>query len=169
MPAPILLSTVLSENLQDAMKWLFSGASLLVTVYFWCVRINRERVSLRIYSDSGFEGTLESGGVGLWVGRIFVANRSILPTAIIAANVELWWDGRWQSGRVIPCDGSELPWNMPPTQVFARGLRAVFDLGEETPRERIYATQRLRFTFSTVEGCRVRQEVETAAERALAA
>jgi hypothetical protein len=169
MPLLLALSDLVSDNLQDMLKLAFSASSLVITVYFWFVRVNREKVSLKVYPDHGFEGTLEPGGVGLWTGRLFLANRSILPTAVVRVKAELWWNGRWLLGNVIPSEGSELPWNLPPSQVFARGLQAAFDVGPDTPRERVYTNQRIRFTFVTIERCRVVSEVETVEAAALAA
>ena len=160
---------VVSPAMQDFLKLGFSAGSLIVTLYFWFVRINRERVSVGLYPDRGFEGTLQPDGLGVWTGRVFLVNRSILPTAIVVAKAELWWEGRWLAGQAYPTEGSELPWNLPPSQVFARGLCAVFNLGPETPRERVYANQRIRFTFTTVERGQVREVVETVLDSALAA
>src|SRR5262245_43060385 len=75
--------TTIPADVQEALKLLFSAGSLAVTLYFWFVRANRERVSVAVHPVSGFEGSLESGGVGFWTGRVFLANRSILPTAVV--------------------------------------------------------------------------------------
>lgn len=163
------LSEILSADAQEVLKLGFSGASLVVTMYFWMVRANRERVSLGIFPVGGFEGTLEPGGIGLWSGRLFLANRSILPTAIVAAQVELLWQGRWLPGHVGTGEGSELPWNLPPSQVFPKDLKAAFDLGMEISLDEVYADQRLRFTFVTVEGRSVYQEVRTCPQQAAVA
>lgn len=162
------LDVVWPEN-QELMKMGFSLSSLLVTAYFWFVRVNRERVSLGVFAVSGFEGSLEPGGVGLWAGQIILTNRSILPTAVIAAKAELWWDGRWIAGNAVPGDGSELPWNLPPSQASSKTLSTAFDVGPDTQRERIYADQLVRLTFVTVEGCRITGEFRTHAVGALAA
>lgn len=158
-----------SLDAQELLKIAFSATSLLVTGYFWIVRVNRERVSLGIFPVGGFEGTLEPGHVGAWAGRIFLSNRSILPTAVIAAKAELWWNGRWIVGNAITGDGSELPWNLPPSQATSKTITTAFDVGPETTREQIYADQRLRLTFITVEGCRVTAEFRTHAVGSLAA
>src|SRR5688500_6358043 len=71
------MSDLVSPAVQDAVKLLFSAVSLLITLYFWYVRINRERVALRVYPVGGFEGALQNNGDGIWTGRIFIANRSI--------------------------------------------------------------------------------------------
>lgn len=158
----------LTSDFQEMLKLIFSGTSLVITAYFWFVRANRERVSLGIFPVDGFEGSLESGGVGLWAGRIILTNRSIVPTAVIAARAELWWDGRWVTGNVVAGDGSELPWNLPPSQATAKTLNAAFDLGLQTSREQVYADQRLRLTFITVEGYRAVGEFRTHAVGAAA-
>src|SRR3954447_3515898 len=124
LPMPLLFGAVevFSADAQELLKLSLSGTSLIVTAYFWFVRANRERVSLGIFPVAGFEGSLEPGGVGLWAGQIILTNRSILPTAVIAARAELWWNGRWITGNARPADGSELPWNLPPSQAFSRCL-----------------------------------------------
>jgi hypothetical protein len=155
------LATMNTDGLADLMKLAFSAGSLGVTAYFWFVRVNRERVSVGIFPAYGFEGTLEPGGVAVWTGKVFLCNRSILPTAIISGEVELWWKQRWRKGRFYANDGHELPWNLPPSQVFAKQMSVAFDLGEGTPRERVYANRRLRFTFTTIEGYRVSGELQT--------
>jgi hypothetical protein len=148
-------------SLQEAMKLLFSASSLVVTAYFWFVRVNRERTSIAFYAVNGFEGALEPHGLGVWTGKVFLANRSILPTAIVQARAELWWGGSWRTGNAVAADGSELPWNLPSAQVFAKNITAVFDLGPDTSREQVYANQKLRFTFETVDGSRVVWETNT--------
>ena len=156
-----LFASLSSDALADFMKLAFSAGSLLITVYFWFVRINRERVSIGLYPAYGFEGALEHGGVGVWTGKLFLANRSILPTAIIGGEVELWWKKKWISGGFHVGDGYELPWNLPPSQVFAKTISVAFDLGANTPRERVYANRKLRFTFVTIEGVRISAELQT--------
>ena len=89
------LSEIMSSDIQEVLKLGLSGISLVVTMYFWLVRANRERVSVGIFPVGHFEGTLEPGGVGQWTGRLFLANRSIMPTAIVSARVELLWKGRY--------------------------------------------------------------------------
>jgi hypothetical protein len=158
MLPPAVMGT---DSLADLMKLVFSAGSLGITAYFWFVRVNRERVSVGLFPAYGFEGTLESGGIGVWTGRLFLSNRSILPTAIISGEVELWWKKRWLKGRFYANDGHELPWNLPPSEVFVKTVSVAFDLGENTPRERVYAKRRLRFTFITVEGHRVAGELPT--------
>lgn len=148
-------------ELQDAVKMLFSTASLVFTAYFWLVRVNRERISVRTYPVSGFEGSLESGGVGVWSGKLFIANGSILSTAIVAGKVEIWWDGRWLRGHFAVGDGSELPWNLPPSQAFSKAVTAAFEIGLEVDRDQVYENQRLRFTFATVERKAIVEEFET--------
>ena len=152
---------VLSGDLQDFLKLGLSVGSFVVTVYFWFIRVNRERVAIGVYPAGGFEGTLESGGIGLWTGRVFLTNKSILATAVISVEVELWWNGRWVAGNAIPDLDNPLPWNLPPSQAFAKTVRAAFDLGPDTDREKVYLNQRLRFTFNTVEGVRVPVEMKT--------
>lgn len=150
-------------SLQDVLNTLFSMASFGVTVYFWFIRVNRERVSVKVYPVGPFEGTLESGGVGLWTGKLFLANRSILPTAIVEVQVELLWKGMWRSGRFFGGEGAEPPWNLKPQQVTPRlQVSAAFAVGEEVTREQIYEPQRLRFTFVTVEGWLIAHEFRTA-------
>lgn len=150
-----------AENWQEIAKMLFSTGSLVVTLYFWFVRANRERFSVGVHVVSGFEGSLEPGGIGVWSGKVFVANRSILPTAIVAGRAELWWEGRWLAGRLAEGDGSELPWNLPASQAYAKNVVAVFDLGRGVSVERIYARQRMRLIFETVEGRNVVGKVRT--------
>lgn len=160
------LREILWTEPKDAMQAAMSVGSLAVTLYFWFMRANRERVQVKVYPVNGLEGTLEEGGVGCWTGRLFFANASILPTAIVAAKAELWWDGQWLSGAFHVGAGSELPWNLPPTQVFPKDVVAAFDLGKCSKRERVYAEQKLRFTFVTVEGCRIVVEVNSGASLA---
>jgi hypothetical protein len=159
----LLLATsdFLPLSLQEVMKLLFSASSMAITAYFWLVRMNKEKVSLAFYGGNGFEGTLEPHGVGLWRGRIFLANRSVLPTAIVRVQVELWWEERWLTGVFHTAEGSELPWNLPPSQVFPKNIIAAFDLGPNTSCEQVYANQRLRFTFETVEGKYITGEAQT--------
>ena len=153
----------------DAMKLLFSAGSLGVTVYFWFVRINRERVSVGVFPAGGFEGRLEPGSLGVWTGKVYLANRSILPTAVVAGEVELLVRGRWQKGGFHTPDGSELPWNLPPSQAYAKSMIAAFDLPADTPTEWVYANRKLRITLITVEGARLVNELSTHAELAAAA
>jgi hypothetical protein len=160
------LSEVFSPELQEILKFLFSGVSLLATLYFWLVRANRERVALAVHAVHGFEGCLQDDGTGVWTGKLFLANRSILATAVLAGRAELWWQGRWLVGGFHAADGSELPWNLPPAQVFAKDVIAAFDLGREATREQVYAEQRLRFTFVTVEGRRVVVKLRSKADGA---
>ena len=47
MPLLFALSEVVWDNLQDLLKTVFSAGSLVITLYFWFVRSNRERVSLK--------------------------------------------------------------------------------------------------------------------------
>jgi len=158
------MSTLISPVVQELVKFLFSTVSLLITFYFWYVRINREKVALKVYPVGDFEGALQDNGEGIWSGRIFIANSSILPTAVVSVKAELWWDGRWLEGPCAMGEGSELPWNMPPSQVFPRDLRAAFLLPPDTTREEVYANHSLRFTFETVDGSRITTETETASE-----
>lgn len=159
---------IAAGDYQDLMKLAFSAGSLLVTVYFWFVRVNRERPALGVYSAGGFEGSLDSG-FGVWRGRLFVANRSILPTAIVALRSEVYWKGRWVAGQCGTGEGSDLPWNLPPNQVFPHSLVAVFDLGADPSLEHIYANRPLRFVFTTVEGKSIVAEVESQPAPAAAA
>jgi hypothetical protein len=163
------LSDFISSDVQDNLKMLFAAGSVAVTMYFWFVRINRERVSLKVYPISGFEGALEDCGLGIWSGRVFLANCSIMPTAVVTVKAELWWEERWLAGQVGGQAGSELPWNLPPTQVFPRDLTAAFELGPRATREQVYANQRLRFTFVTIEGRRFTEEFQTGCLQAAAA
>jgi hypothetical protein len=151
------------------MKLLFSTGSLAATLYFWLVRANRERVSVGVYAVNGFEGALDDHGLGLWTGRLFLANRSILPTAVVTIKAELYWDGRWLPGQVGTGEASELPWNLPPSQAFAKSVTAAFNLGPEATRAQVYASHRLRFTLATVEGARVTGEIRTGEQVAAAA
>lgn len=155
------LSTQLLTSLQSHGQMVLSVGSFVVTAYFWVVRINREREALRVYQTGTFEGTLESGHIGAWAGRLMLANRSIMPTAIVEAKVELCWQGKWLLGCINLDETNQLPWNLPAQQVAAQKLVAGFDVGPETTPEQVYADQRLRFTFLTVEGRRVVKIVET--------
>ncbi len=164
---PLFAATELvSPTVQQAFQALCSVGSLLITVYFWFVRMNREKVSVGVFPIGGFEGALHPDNLGVWSGRLYLANRSILPTAVVAVEAELWWKGRWQTGNCVPEEGSELPWNMPPTQVFVKTLRLVFDVGPDTVCDEVYANQRVRLTFVTVEGSRIVTQLDTNATAA---
>jgi hypothetical protein len=157
----LALVPFLSTDVEEVLKVVFSVVSLVATLYFWLVRANRERVSVAVHAVSGFEGALNDHGVGFWTGKLFLANRSILPTAIVAGRAEVWWNGRWLVGNCVANDDSELPWNLAPSQVVAKNVIAAFDLPAGTERERVYQNQRLRFTFLTVEGRQVREEIQS--------
>ncbi|MBY0522064.1 MAG: hypothetical protein K2R98_01620 [Gemmataceae bacterium] len=152
------------QSFRGEMNTLFSLASAGMTAYFWLVRVNRERESVRVYQVSDFAGTLEPGQVGYWVGKIFLANRSINPTAIVEASAELYWNGRWVPGVVHTADDVDLLWNLTPLQVVARKVGAAFPLDAKTTREQVYAPQKLRVTFVTVEGKKLVHEVRAGAE-----
>jgi hypothetical protein len=163
-----VMAGFLSSSLQDDLKTLLSGVSFVATLYFWMVRANRERVSLGIYTAGGFEGELHPGGVGVWTGRLFIANRSTMPTAIIDLKVELYWDGYWRSGCCHALEPNDLPWNLTPSQVTAKTVTAAVTVGD-VACDRVYEPQRLRFTLVTVEGKHVTQEVRTGAAAAASA
>jgi hypothetical protein len=158
---PLAISGVFSESIQDDLKTAFSVLSLGVTAYFWFVRANRERLSVGIHQVGGFEGVLEAGQVGVWTGRVFLANRSILPTAIVDGFAEIKWNGRWQKGRLIAADESALPWNLEPSYVVAKQVTMAFQFDEQTTREQVYEDQILRIAFMTVEGRKITQEIRS--------
>ena len=159
----------LSPEVREALQMAFSLGSLVVTAYFWFVRVNRERVSIGLYPVSGFEGALERPDTGVWTGQIFLTNRSILPTAVVAGKTELFWKGNWILGNLIAGTGSDLPWNLPPTQAFAKTVTLVFDVGPQTSADALYVDQRVRIAFLTVEGKQVVGEFRTHSVGRLAA
>ena len=155
------LSSPFWATVQAHLQTFLSIGSCAVTGYFWLVRINREREAVRIYQMGVLDGTLESGALGVWTGKLMLANRSIMPTGIVAGKAELYWKGRWLPGTFATSDANELPWNLSPQQVVPQKVVAIFAIGEETTRERVYEDQRIRFTFLTVEGRSVVKELQT--------
>jgi hypothetical protein len=160
---------LITPELKEMLQMAVSGASLLVTAYFWFIRANRERVSVGIFPVSGFEGALNGPGLGVWTGQVFLTNRSILATAILSGKAELYWEGRWITGNLVAGDGFELPWNLPPAQAYSKTIIVAFDVGVRTTAEKVYESQRIRVTFLTVEGQRVAREFRTNAVHELAA
>ena len=164
-----LLADFSLDTIQDHCKTLFSLASLAVTAYFWFVKANRERVGLRIYQTSKFEGSLEPNALGFWQGEVYLANRSTMPNAVVEVKTELFWKGQWIPGYTNLPEGHELPWNLTPLFVTQRKISGAFQLDPKTDREEVYANQRIRFTFISVEGRSFVKEIQTEELAALTA
>jgi hypothetical protein len=97
-----------------------SALSTLTTLYFWLVRMRRERPSLRPYLvDNEFFlgiGRDDVRQIGLKIG-VIVANDSVLPNAILDAR--LWArvrDGWEEVGRLAFDKQTPQPCNIPPLQ-----------------------------------------------------
>jgi hypothetical protein len=107
------------ESVFSHLSLVGSAVSMAATVYFWLVRMRREKPCLKPYlADREFYLGLsrdEVRRIGLKVG-IIVANYSVLPNAVLGAR--LWirqTDGGWlEAGNIAFDKQTPQPFNIPP-------------------------------------------------------
>lgn len=125
------------------LQTLFSAASLLLTLYFWCVKSRRERPNLEFHQLSHFRVTSrrqrERPGIKrvslqqLDIGGVLAVNHSTRLTSIVLFDCELdlgaghgTVKGDWGfAGEDRP------PWNVGPESALAISPVCFFDVPEE--------------------------------------
>jgi hypothetical protein len=169
--APVFASFLGEFNVQT----LFAVGSTCITVYFWLIKMNRERAGLKLYRVADFRpdrlqcSDKPSKEKATWYGEIYLANPSTLPIAVVRFQAQLLWRGRWIDGRMVMERKDDVPWMVEPLRVLARGFGCAFDVEEGTAREQLLRPHKLRFTWTTVDGRHRSQEVETSLTAASAA
>jgi hypothetical protein len=108
------------ETLVSYAGFAGSAVSMLATLYFWFVRMRRERPYLKpqVVDKEFFLGLSrdEVRQIGLKVGLI-VANYSVLPNAILAARMWVRLPNGWQEvGQLAFDKQTPQPFNIPPLQ-----------------------------------------------------
>jgi hypothetical protein len=122
-------------------KMLFSGLSLLVTVYFWFVKARKERPNLQFYQLTDFRAVCrrhpEREGVKrlclqqLDTGGVLIVNHSTRQNSIVLFDCFLRTDrgvvqGDWgYSGEDKP------PWNIGPESTIAFSPACFFDVPDD--------------------------------------
>ncbi len=141
--------------------------SACVTAYFWLVKMNQERLGLKLYRVADFRpdrlqcSDLPGKEKATWYGEIYLANPSTLPAAVVRFRVQLLWGGRWIDGKLVIEKKDDLPWTVEPLRVLARGFGCSFPVEEGTTREQLSQPHKLRFIWITVDGRKQVQDVET--------
>jgi hypothetical protein len=149
------------------LQTLIAVGSACVTGYFWLVKMNRERAGLKLYRVADFRpdrlqcSDRPGKEKATWYGEVYLANPSTLPIAVVRFGVQLLWRGRWMDGRIVMERKDDLPWTAEPLRVLARGFGCAFDVEEGTTREQLLQPHKLRFNWTTVDGRRQSQDVET--------
>ena len=151
----------------EEMSWIdaFANASMIlsvtstcVTFYFWLVKMNRERMGLRLYRMATFKpdrlqcSTVPGTAKAIWYGEILITNPSTMPTAVINCRVQLYWKGEWRDGTLQMEKKDAVPWTVEPLRVLARSFGCCFLVDENTPQDALQGPQRLRFLLETVDG-----------------
>jgi hypothetical protein len=151
-----------------SLQAVLSVGSAGITAYFWLVKMNRERAGLRLYRVADFRpDRLQCSQVAgtekaTWYGELCLANPSSLPAVIVQARVQLCWQGKWLDGKMVLEKKDDVPWTLEPLRVLSRSFGCAFLVAEGTTREQIQQAQRLRFTFTTVDGRHRIKEITTA-------
>lgn len=138
---------------------ILSIASLTITLYFWFVKANRERPSLRFFQLGDFSANLrrmagQDGMRRLCVQQmdstgVLVANDSTRQNAIINFECAFLHNGRWVAGDWGYVDENKPPWNIGPESSVALGLAFFFDVEEDFE---IPTQLEFRVTFNVVSG-----------------
>ena len=122
--APVFASFLGEFNVQT----LFAVGSTCITVYFWLIKMNRERAGLKLYRVADFRpdrlqcSDKPSKEKATWYGEIYLANPSTLPIAVVRFQAQLLWRGRWIDGRMVMERKDDVPWMVEPLRVLARGF-----------------------------------------------
>ncbi|MFO0967574.1 MAG: hypothetical protein U0793_18600 [Gemmataceae bacterium] len=116
-----------------------SIASMLATVYFWRVRMRKERPALRPFvADKEFFlgiGRADVRQIGVKLGLI-VANYSVLPNSILAARLSIRLRGGWyEVGQVAFDKQTPQPFNIPPMQTILLRLTGTLSFPYEDALE----------------------------------
>ena len=141
--------------------------SACVTAYFWLVKMNQERAGLKLYLVADFRpdrlqcSDQPGKEKATWYGEIYLANPATLPAAVVRFQVRLLWGGRWIDGKLLMEKKDDLPWTVEPLRVLARGFGCSFPVEEGTAREQLLRPNKLRFIWTTVDGRRQQQDVDT--------
>lgn len=159
------------------MQAIISVGSAAFTAYCWLVKMNKDRAGVRLYRVADFRpDRLQCSDVAgkaraVWYSEVCVANPSSLPAALVGVQVQLWWHDSWLDGKLVLEKKDDVPWVVEPLRVLSRGFGCAFNVPENTARDVLTRPQRIRFTFTTVEGKIQRQEITTcnAQPQALAA
>ncbi len=156
------------------METLMSFGSACLTGYFWLTKIRRENARLRLIQPAPFRADRRQCSrtpgkeKATWYGDIFLANPATSLRTVIAAKLELFWQGQWVEGKWMLEKKDDLPWVIEPLRVFTRNLGLSFDVDEGTPAEQLPANHRIRLTLTTLDGRQVVQYIETRDPTALA-
>lgn len=161
---PSLFAGFLGEfNLQT----LIAVGSACVTGYFWLVKMNKDRAGLKLYRVADFKpdrlqcSNAPSKEKATWYGEVYLANPSSLPIAVVHFRVQLMWRGRWIDGKLVMERKDDLPWTVEPLRVLARSFGCAFAVEEGTAREKLLTPHKLRFTWTTVDGRKQSQDIDT--------
>jgi hypothetical protein len=147
------------ESIVSYLSVVGSTISMAATLYFWLVRMRRERPCLKPYLvDREFYLGLsrdEVRRIGLKVG-VVVANYSVLPNAVLGAR--LWirqQDGGWlEAGNIAFDKQTPQPFNVPPLQTVMLRLTGALSFPYQDALEdgnKTAANYMGRFTSQPVE------------------
>ena len=169
---PPLFAGFLGEfNLQT----LIAVGSACVTAYFWLVKMNRDRAGLKLYRVADFKpdrlqcDDRPGKEKATWYGEVYLANPSSLPIAVVAFRVRLMWHGEWIDGKLVMERKDDLPWTVEPLRVLARSFGCAFPVPQGTTREQLMQPHKLRFAWTTVDGRKQCQDVDTCVTAAVPA
>lgn len=163
----------LANAIPPEVNAILAVGSAAVTAYFWLIKANRERAGVKVYQIGKFRADRRTVPASeaptkyrlWWSGDLFFANRSTLPSAIIGAEVSVFFRGQWIDGDFGWGEGAELPWNLPPLSVEKKPVAAFLKVQDEVEWDEVQKPHKLRFRFSTVDGRQFTKEVETNYEK----
>jgi hypothetical protein len=152
---------------------LIAVGSACITAYFWLVKMNKELAGLKLYRAADFKPDrlqcCDAAGKekATWYGEIYLANPSSLPSAVVGFRVQLMWRREWVDGKLVMERKEDLPWTVEPLRVLAKSFGCAFPVEQGTTREDLLKPRRLRFSWTTVDGRKQSQEIETSMAPAL--
>ena len=127
------------ENNLDVLSLIGSAIATLSTLYFWLVRVNRERPQLKIHLAGPMAADTLAAAAGappgtarsLFSVKAVVANYSALPNAVLG--VRAWVktrEGNWAPAVTSVDDKTQPPFNLPPLHTVPLTLTATVTVPE---------------------------------------
>ena len=156
------------------LQTVLAVGSACVTAYFWLVKMNQERAGLKLYRVADFKpDRLQCSDApgkekATWYGEVYLANPSSLPAAVVRFQVQLLWEGKWIDGKLVIERKDDLPWTVEPLRVVARSFGCSFTVNQGTVKEQLLTPHKVRFTWTTVDGRKQSQDIDTCMIAALA-
>src|SRR5262249_17455586 len=136
------------------------------TLYFWLLRMNRERPQLKIQLAGPISADTLAAGPGAPAGtarsqfsaKVIVANYSVLPNPVLG--VRAWVksrEGTWETAVLSPDQNSQPPLNLPPLTVVPLSVTATITVPER-PESAPQLTRREKALQSVADPVQVKLE-----------